>query len=463
MRKSTVASLRTRLREFENDNTGVLQEAELRFVNPRNEESEEQFEARKREWVDARSMRLRCNFLEDSLKFYQSELQYHVGEEKRDRRHFERDVVKEMETLDEINRQYHRQLRQSQVEVESMQDVTEELHRRAATHHERLLQRHKERSENQRRTLENENTSLRMRVSQLEAALANWKQMEESEAKSDANDASYKMTLVKEELKERNLEIKRMIGQQHKLEASLTQSREQLQLVLDFIDGCGSSAQRVELAVRQTSNEHNRLVNRLLNVSREDSDLGIASASADILSADGTDHNDGKQDGFAGGGASSSTGGSSTTDRAANDVIRLQRAVDKICERIREHHVELALAIDSAATVWESERRQLEIKHREALSHGQTLQTRIQVVERQAAVAQDEAMAERDRSLQLRDQAIVFLRARDVKEHRQPMRNVEVQTSRELLIDLEASMNDTGGGNTVGGGGGTGGGGATIG
>ena len=426
MRKSTVTSLRTRVRDFETDSASVLHEADMRFVAQASEENELQFDRRKKEWVDQRSLALRCAFLEDTLKIYQAELQFHVGEEKRDRRDFERDVVREMSVLDETNRAVMRQLRQSQVEVESMQDVQEELHKRSATHYERLLARHKERSDNQKRVLENDNVALRLRVTQLEAALANWKKMEETEAATEANDATYKMSLLKEEARERNLELKRAVQHQHKLEQSLMQARDQLHLVLDFIDGCGGSAQRVELVSRRSRHEHMRLVNRLLRVAQEGSGIGGAGDGGD--DDDDASAQQADADADADSRAVVAGGAATTTDRATNDVVRLQRAVDLICDLTHAQHVELALAIDSAATVWEGERHQLELRHREALSHGQTLQARIQVVERQAAAAQEDAMAERDRALQLRDQAVVFLRSRDLKEQRHPMRNAEAQT-----------------------------------
>lgn len=431
MRKSTLTSIRTRVREYENDSAQVAQEAELRFVSPKEmingvPENEHQLEARKREWIDSRALRLRCNFLEDSLKLYQAELQYHIGEEKRDRRDFERDIVSEMQVLDETNRAVMRQMRQSQVEVESMKEVQEELHKRATTHYERLMARHKERAENQRRVLENENTALRLRVSQLETALQNWKQMEETEATTEANDAHHRLAMLKEEVKEKNMELKRAVQHQHKLEQSLVQTREQLQMVLEFLDGCGTSAQRIDLTIRQTSREHNRLVNRLLNTAQQVPDDPDDDKSPMRRDGDDDDSLDGSD---AASGALAIKHATTTADRATNDVIRLQRAVDRVCNVVHEQHVELALAIDSAATVWEGERHQLDLKHREALSHGQTLQARVQVVERQSAAAQEDAYMERDRALQLRDQAIVFLRAKDVKEHRAPLRHVECQTT----------------------------------
>lgn len=449
MRKSTVTSLRTRLREYENDVSQVVREAQLRFVNPRGDESDIVFDQRRKEWTDGRQLKLRCNFLEDTLKMYQGELQFHVGEEKRNRKDFEKDVIKEMEVLDETNRAVMRQLRQSQVEVESMQDVQEEMHSKTATHFERLLTRQKERHENEKRVLENENTSLQLRVSQLEAALANWKQLEETEAATEANDAHYKISMLREEVKEKNLEVKRAVQHQHKLEESLAQCRGQLHLVLDFIDGCGGSAQRVEMTVRQVAREHHRLVNRLLNVAHEDTAKQFSpSRKNDGYDDEGNNLLDGGDDD---GGeilvesfdeqgrrilvphqrnsSGATTAATTTADRATNEVVRLQKAVDRICQVIHDQHVELALSIDAAATVWETERRELDMKHRETLSHAQTLQTRIQVVERQSAAAQEEAMAERDRALQLRDQAIVFLRAKDVKEHRQPMRHADTQTN----------------------------------
>lgn len=448
MRKSTVTSIRTRMREYESDGGQVAHEAELRFINPRSDESDAAFEQRRNEWIESRLLRLRCNFLEDTLKMYQGELQFHIGEEKKNRKDFEKDVIKEMEVLDETNRAVMRQLRQSQVEVESMQDVQDEVHKRTATHFERLLARQKERSENQRRVLENENGSLRLRIAQLEAALANWKQLEETEATAEANDANYKLSMLREEVKEKNQEVKRAVQHQQKLENSLAQCREQLHLVLEFIDGCGGSAQRVEMTVRQVAREHHRLVNRLLNVANEDTARQFSPTRRrdgyDDENAPKHEDDDDEDDDDGDNNNNNNINGdddddgprhhavvatTTTTDRATNDVVRLQRSVDRICQKVHDHHVELALAIDAAATVWETERKRLEMKHRETLSHAQTLQTRIHVVQRQSAAAQEEAMAERDRALQLRDQAIVFLRAKDMKEHRQPMRHVDTQTN----------------------------------
>uniref|UniRef100_A0A7S1MV05 Uncharacterized protein n=1 Tax=Neobodo designis TaxID=312471 RepID=A0A7S1MV05_NEODS len=444
MRPSTKAALKARVREYEN-----LQ----RSQHHRDADPFERIETR-------------SQYLEDLLRLYQTEAETLAAEKERASKTSEHELSREIDRLTDTNYHLSQKLKAMHEEVATLRAERERDVSEVTAGFQRQLQRNQERLKMSSAAMQNENAVLKAKVEQLEAYVREQRALEQAEEEVRVVELQYHVDDLRNELAEKRAEVEVERRERTALEDELALLRQQQHEMITFIDALDDTAARVQDMRDRGKETHGQLVEMLLRSSQallkehieasekaeleqariqaargvapmDTGDRRASTAKSDPVNdklSEATRLLQQRQEALRSSAAAQAEeerrGAKKGQDRESqrNPASTLASAIATLRSALEAQQIEVALAARVALDAHEATLRETQGKLLNSYAQCELLVARTAELDRQAAEAREQCAAERDRALNLRDQAVLQLRTRDVRENARARRHVETQT-----------------------------------
>jgi hypothetical protein len=362
----------------------------------------------------------KATYLEDMVRLYQQELEFHMITKKAQGRSGVGGGALGMGVTDsELSRMSEnsvgmaRQVRILNDEIGALRKEKEIAVGACTADFHKAIQRNTERHSQVNRTMLQENEVLRSKISSLEAEQREKKSLEGANHAVEIMDLRYRIEELEGQLGETENDVEQERTMRVGLEEALVDARQELFDMEIFVAGFDRVAEDIFSQIGRQRLHHGQLVNTLLQSS------ALASgAKGDITEEmmEGMQRTDNELAEL------------EMANVGDNPTMRLQAMLKKLETISEAQQVELALAVRCAIDGFDSALKASAAKLNNSYAHCELQVQRIEDLERQFAEQRDHAFSERDKAMNQRDQALLQLRSRqDTKDHRF-LKHVEVQT-----------------------------------
>ena len=356
-------------------------------------------------------------YLEDMLRLYQQELDFHLSSKKTGAKGGVGPGAlamgisdAELSRMSDVSVGMARQLRILNDEIAALRKEKEMAVHAVTNDFQKAIQRNNERQAQISRTMLQENEALKSKILSLEAEQRDRKSMESANHAVEIMDLRYRIDELQTQLKETEADVEQERELRLALEDELVNARQELHDMVTFVEGFDTVAEDILKQIARQRQHHSTLVNTLLQSSALASGNGTENVTENIRRTD------------------EELGDLSVAHMGHNPTERLRMMLDKLETTSEAQQVELALAIRCAIDGFDAALKESSQKLNASYAHCEMQVRRIEDLEREFAEQRDHAFADRDKAMNQRDQALLQLRSRqDTKDHRF-LKHVDVQT-----------------------------------